>query len=147
LSKVGTLGLIWIGIALVLALLWRRPWILVPVAIADATADLSASALKALIPRHRPRLHTLVPPLHDHSFPSGHAATSFACATVLASLAPRVRLPLFALAVLIALSRLYVGVHFPLDVLGGAALGVGVAKALQLLEASRRRSRRCRRAG
>jgi undecaprenyl-diphosphatase len=116
-----------VAIALVLAVLWRRPSVLVLVVVADLVADLSATGLKALIPRHRPRVETLVPRLHDHSFPSGHAATSFACAVVLASFAPRWRVPLYALAVLIAFSRLYVGVHFPLDVLGGAALGVLVA--------------------
>ena len=134
------MGLVWVAIALVLALLWRRPSILALVVGADLIADLSATALKALIPRHRPRVETLVPRLHDHSFPSGHAATSFACAVVLASFVPRWRVPLYALAVLIAFSRLYVGVHFPLDVLGGAVLGV--LTALLLREAVRRGSRR-----
>ena len=63
------------------------------------------------------------------SFPSGHASTSFACATVLGSFAPRLRVPLYVLAALIALSRTYVGVHFPLDVLAGAAWGLLVGWA------------------
>ena len=53
---------------------------------------------------------------------------------------PAVAGPLFVLGALIACSRVYVGVHYPLDVLGGAALGLAVATALRLLAAGRRRS-------
>ena len=65
---------------------------------------------------------------------------SFACATVLALAVPRLRVPLYALAVLISFSRVYVGVHFPLDVIAGAVLGVAIAIALRTLEAALRRS-------
>ncbi len=74
------------------------------------------------------------------SFPSGHAATSFACAALLAWLTPLPKVALFGLAALIAFSRVYVGVHYPLDVLGGAALGLAIATALRLLATGRRRS-------
>lgn len=57
------------------------------------------------------------------SFPSGHASASFAVATVLAAKFPRVRWPLFAVAVAIAASRVVRGSHYPTDVAGGAALG------------------------
>jgi undecaprenyl-diphosphatase len=57
------------------------------------------------------------------SFPSGHAAASFAVATVLAVKFPRARWPLFAVAMAIAASRVVRGSHFPTDVAGGAALG------------------------
>jgi len=137
---------VWVAIALMLAVLWRRPSVLFLVVAADVIADLSATALKAAIPRHRPRLPTLGAAPHDHSFPSGHAATSFACASMLAVLAPRLRLPAYALAVLIAFSRLYNAVHYPLDVVGGAVLGLLVTSLL-LLAARRRGSRRGSRAG
>lgn len=142
LSRVGTLGLVWVAIAAVLALVWRRPWILVTVVAAAAGADLLSDVGKALIPRHRPFVTQLGPRTTTHSFPSGHAATSFACATVLSAAAPRLRVPLYALAVLIAYSRLYNGDHYPLDVLAGAVLGLLVAKALLRPAAIRRRLRR-----
>jgi undecaprenyl-diphosphatase len=145
LSRIGSLGYVWIVIALVLAVLWRRPWLLVAVVAADGAADLLASFGKSVVDRHRPFVHQLGPPTTTHSFPSGHSATSFACATVLAAAAPRYRVAFFALATLIALSRLYNGDHFPLDVIAGAALGV--ATALLLLAAGRRGSLRARRAG
>ena len=80
---------------------------------------------------------------HSHSFPSGHTATAFAGATVLSYLVPRAAPAFVLLAAAIAYSRLYVGVHFPLDVVGGAV--IGIATALLLLVAARRRSVRLRR--
>ena len=145
LSRIGTIGAVWIVIAVVIATVQRRPSLLVAVVVADWAADLLASLGKAVIPRHRPFVHQLGPPATTHSFPSGHSATSFACATVLATFQPRLRVPLFVLATLIALSRLYNGDHFPLDVLAGALLGV--ATALLLLAGARRARRRRPRAG
>ena len=75
-----------------------------------------------------------------YSFPSGHATVSFACATVLALAVPRLRVPLYALAALISFSRVYVGVHYPFDVLAGAVLGVAIAIALRMLAEALRRS-------
>jgi undecaprenyl-diphosphatase len=58
------------------------------------------------------------------SFPSGHATTAFALAAVVGFLSPRWFYPMLAVAVLIALSRVALGVHYPSDVTGGAILGL-----------------------
>ena len=75
------------------------------------------------------------------AFPSGHAATSFAAAVVLALALPALAPAFLVLAAAVSFSRLYVGVHFPLDVIAGAVLGVAVATALLLLARALRRSR------
>jgi undecaprenyl-diphosphatase len=141
---------VWLALALFLAALWRRPSILVLVAAADLAADGLAYVLRDAIGRARPPVvypepEPLVGVPHQPAFPSGHAATAFACATVIAWAAPRLRVPAFVLAAAIAWSRVYVGVHWPLDVLGGAALGVVVAIALLTLSEALRRSLRARR--
>lgn len=61
--------------------------------------------------------------------PSGHSASAFAGAVVLAFLVPRAAPYLIALASVMAFSRIYVGVHWPSDVVAGAALGTAVALA------------------
>ena len=123
-----------------LALLRRRIQPLVLVLLADAAADGAAELLKSAVGERRPQLaRPLIGIPHSESFPSGHAATSFACATVLSVLVPRGAPAFYVLAAAIAYSRLYVGVHWPLDVVGGAALGVVIA--LLLLSEVRRRSR------
>ena len=146
LSKVGVFGWIFLVVALAVALLCRRPQIVVLTLGADLAADLLDRGIKATVDRPRPHLGPTEPrPLvrlpTDASFPSGHAATCFACAVMLALLVPRLAVPVLVLASAIAYSRLYLGVHYPLDVIGGAGLGALVAIALRRLAATRPRSR------
>jgi membrane-associated phospholipid phosphatase len=112
---------------------------------ATLLADGASHVLRRVIGRDRPhRVDPEPAPLldvpGDPAFPSGHASTSFACAAVLAWLTPLSPLALFTLASLVALSRVYVGAHYPLDIVGGAALGLAVATALRLLAEARPRS-------
>ena len=139
-------------LALVLGALYRRWGTVWLTLIAVALADWSAMGIKALVDRDRPPVDyaepkTLVPVPHDASFPSGHAATSFAAATMLSFAFPRLAPALFLLAAAVAFSRVYAGVHYPLDVIGGAVLGVLVAIALRRLAAGLPRSRRAQQTG
>jgi undecaprenyl-diphosphatase len=140
-TKIGTHGLVWLALALVVAL-WRRslyPFVLVAVAVlaADGLAGLAKAAVREKRPSEPNALVTIP---HSHSFPSGHTAAAVAGAIVLSALVPRAA-PLFVvLAAAVAYSRVYVGVHFPLDIVGGAV--IGAVTALLLLAAVRRRSAR-----
>lgn len=84
--------------------------------------------LKNAVARIRPydlntEITLLVSALSDYSFPSGHTLASFEAATVLLIRDKRLGIPALVLAILIALSRLYLYVHYPTDVLAGALLG------------------------
>lgn len=138
---------IWLVISLVLAVAWRRPNVFLLVAATALTTNIVTSLLKLAVRRDRPPTVVLDPePLMDvpttSSFPSGHASLSFACAYVISRLAPRLTVFVYVLATLIAFSRIYVGVHYPIDVLAGAVLGLVVAKALLTLLAALQRSPR-----
>ena len=133
LSAVGQAGLIWIALAPLLARWARKPVLFTTLVTAATvwTADLLAVALKGVFDRERP--YEVVPAADPllrwdvaGSLPSGHAATSAAGAFILAYLLGRGGLGLALFAVAIGFSRVYVGVHYPLDVLAGALLGLAV---------------------
>jgi membrane-associated phospholipid phosphatase len=95
-----------------------------------AAAYACNQAIKFTVRRRRPELADLPPLIRTPSrlsFPSAHATTSFAGARAYSSVAPV--WALYAAALLFALSRPYLGVHYPSDVLAGAVLGTAVAEA------------------
>jgi undecaprenyl-diphosphatase len=99
--------------------------------------QLNSSLLKYLIVRPRPchalvDVHLLVNCGSGNSFPSSHAVNTFAAALVLAYFLPRWTWAFFSFAVIVAFSRVYVGVHYPSDVLAGSVIGL-ICGALVIL--------------
>jgi membrane-associated phospholipid phosphatase len=129
-SRLGEHGALWLAIGVagwVADPRRRRLWGRATSAVASAYA--LNTAVKLVVRRRRPQLQGL-PPLAATptklSFPSAHTATAFAGALAYSRLGlPRT--PLYGLAVATALSRPYLGLHHPSDVLAGAALGTAVA--------------------
>lgn len=135
LGKAGNHGVVWLVIGLVLAAVDpgnREGWLICaalgPVAIA------LNYLVKLVVRRPRPVLEGL-PPLggapSSLSFPSAHATSSFAVATAMARVEPLGALA-FLLAFALALGRPYLGMHYPSDVLVGAAIGVALGLIVPL---------------
>ena len=135
LAQAGENGLLWHAIALGGAALGgrgRRDAYFRAMKIVLATL-VANTVVKQAVRRARPvleaELPALTPVLSGRSYPSAHSSTSFAGARALAAAglpAP----PLYALAVTMALSRPYLGVHYPSDIVAGAALGDAVGRLL-----------------
>ena len=115
---------------MLLAARWR-PGVVWLGTLAALVASLLSNALKLLVSAMRPAavlpaasFHLVGPAYHAHSFPSGHSITAFATAATLGWWLPRGgRIALYLVAAAIAWSRVGVGAHWPLDALGGAAIG------------------------
>ncbi len=117
---------------------WRRAGYagLVSYAFSGAAVQI----VKSLWDRPRPLLvlydvKIVDSPLFVHSFPSGHTMTAFAVMFALSAYLPRFRYALIPLAFVTAISRVYIGVHFPLDIVyggvAGALIGIGSARLIR----------------
>lgn len=96
------------------------------------------SVFKPLVGRMRPcnvlqNVHLLIGCSKAFSFPSSHATNIFTGMSLLAFVYPRLKIGLFIIAALVAYSRVYVGVHYPFDVLVGTILGITCAVIIIVL--------------
>jgi undecaprenyl-diphosphatase len=119
----------------------RERKVLVIVIFVALMSDFTTDILKNVIHRIRPcnalpDVRILVGCTKSFSFPSGHATNLFAVATYLSYNYRRYSPFFFLMAVIVAYSRIYVGVHYPLDIAGGALVG-GVG-ALLVIEVDKR---------
>jgi membrane-associated phospholipid phosphatase len=130
----GEYGRVWIAAALGGALLDRRRrgrWLWAALGV-PLTMGMNF-VVKRAVRRRRPRLEGIeaVGRLPGSlSFPSAHAATSFAGATLIGALVPPLRPALYVAAAVMAFSRPYLGVHYPSDVLAGTAVGLVLGRLL-----------------
>ena len=130
-------GIFWIAVALILICFkkTRKTGFMVGAALLIGLA-LGNGVLKNVVGRIRPydldgslltEADLLVSGLSDFSFPSGHTLASFEAATVLLIRDKRMGIPALVLAILIALTRLYLYVHYPTDVVAGVIFGTAFA--------------------
>ncbi|MBI5501280.1 MAG: phosphatase PAP2 family protein [Deltaproteobacteria bacterium] len=137
----------WLGHGVVLAVLVLGPMLLfdrpnlrrhlLAMVLSVAVGALAVEAIKWATDRERPARHFMAAEirgevevrmpgdaLYDRSFPSGHSQAAFGTATYVSLVYPRWSIAASAAAALVALSRVYLGVHFPSDALVGALLGI-----------------------
>jgi undecaprenyl-diphosphatase len=133
-SASGGAGAVWVALGLFAAgrprsraAAWR---VFLTIGLAYLMVD---GVLKPIIARPRPSIVATdpareLPPLpRSFSFPSGHAASTFGAAVAVSRMWPGTAGVWWTLALLIGYSRIYLGHHYPLDVAGGAALGILMA--------------------
>lgn len=130
-TSLGDKGWSWLALSLLLIVFPKTRKIGIMALSAMALCALVTNVcLKNLVARPRPYtqipgLTALIPAQVDWSFPSGHTTASFASAGIYLQTLPRkYGIPALILAALIAFSRLYVGVHYPTDVLAGMLIGL-----------------------
>ena len=128
-TRMGNGGLAWIAVSLIMmGMGWRLEGLMTLLAL-SLTAFLINLVIKPMFTRKRPyeilkSVRTMIAPPFGSSFPSGHAASSFAAASMLWFFNMPFRHLALVLALLIAVSRVYLMVHFPSDVLVGVVSGI-----------------------
>lgn len=144
-TSLGYQGIFWILLVLILLIFRRTRKAGFTAAAALVTCVIIVNViLKPSVARIRPydaypALIPLVDRLADFSFPSGHTANGFAVAFVLYWMLPKkYSVWLLVLNTLIALTRLYVGVHYPTDVIAGFLIGLAVSRLVWYLLAGRK---------
>jgi len=129
-THLGDAGIIWILLAVICLITPknRRLGIFLTISLIIHLILINAM-IKPIVARIRPYelvdgIDTLIKRPSDYSFPSGHTASSFACATVFFIEKNKYRILVLITSILIAFSRLYLFVHYPSDVIGGIMIGV-----------------------
>lgn len=129
LTNLGNAGIIWIIIAIILLFIkkTRKCGILMLISMALGLI-IGNGIIKNVVQRQRPcwidtNILLLIPNPTDFSFPSGHTLASFEAAVMILLHSRKWGIPAIILSILIAFSRMYLFVHFPTDILGGAILG------------------------
>ena len=134
LSAAGGAGAIWLVLGLTAFMIpkyraaaWR---VFLTVALAYTLVD---GVVKPMMARERPSIAATAPPRdlpplpRSFSFPSGHATATFGAAVAVSRMWPHARAIWWSAALLVGYSRIYLAHHYPLDVLGGALLGIATA--------------------
>ena len=130
-TSLGNGGMIWIAATIVLLIpkKTRKAGIMSAAALLGSLI-INNNIVKNIVQRPRPfvtftDLQIIIPTPSEFSFPSGHTSSSFAAAAVFYRHLPKkLGLPAVILAGLIGFSRLYVGVHYPTDVIAGVLMGI-----------------------
>lgn len=135
-TSMGNLGFIWVVMAV--ALILNKPYraigdiVILTLIISTIVGE---GIVKHIVKRVRPCYHEnnvnlLIAKPMSYSFPSGHTVSSYAVAGVLSVYFPQQKLLFMIIAFLIALSRIYLYVHYPTDVIGGIIIGILCSKLI-----------------